>query len=750
MIYCPECGTANRDGSNFCNNCGKRLTPDGQVRCPMCDAPNSPGVEICQKCGARLKPLRLPQSGPEATLPATEPAPLIPPEAAPSEPTVSEAQPTSAPAEAPPELPDWLQRLRATAFQEEEAAKEIPAAAPAPEQAEGELPDWLREIVSPEKVGEMPAAEAGPTSEEEIPAWLHEIVTPEEAAAEPTAPVERPTTAQAAPEKAEPSLPAWLLAAEGAEEKLPEAEEGQPQTPQGLGALPDIGAETPVKSQREAPPSSEESAAAPLRPQDFIMEPAIPDWLREAAESPAAMQPVEEGEEEEIPDWLRSLTAPEVSQEKLGEERRVGPPTTEAEQPLEPVPSAGPAVFQEGEKPLVKPEIPDWLKELAPSGLPEEVPVTEQAAPALAKAEIPDWLESLRPSKAEEAQPEEDKLVEGSGLLAGIRGILPVESIWYLPRRAQATPIAPPPVAGTGPVELFADILVAHPEKRVVGAFKPAVAIPGGITRFLIYLLLAVVTIAPLFFGTEWFSKSIYVSQSTWHLFDAANRLPSGSVVVLSFDYDPAAAVELDLQAKAILRHLLARKVAVIAVSQVPQGPALAQDVWRQVARGREYLYGQDFINLGYLAGQEAGLRLFVQNLGGAFTQDFVDHKPLSAHALMRKVKDFREIALVVVLTGDQQDVRRWLEQVQSLHPVKMAAAVTALASPSVLPYYQSRQLSGFIAGLPGAAEYETAMNRPANAVSSLGAQTAAHLAIILVIILGNLASLVKGTGRRE
>lgn len=54
MIYCPGCGTANREGSRFCNECGARIRSDDSVVCPRCGVTNVPGAGHCQECGLDL------------------------------------------------------------------------------------------------------------------------------------------------------------------------------------------------------------------------------------------------------------------------------------------------------------------------------------------------------------------------------------------------------------------------------------------------------------------------------------------------------------------------------------------------------------------------------------------------------------------------------------------------------------------------------------------------------------------------
>jgi len=70
---------------------------------------------------------------------------------------------------------------------------------------------------------------------------------------------------------------------------------------------------------------------------------------------------------------------------------------------------------------------------------------------------------------------------------------------------------------------------------------------------------------------------------------------------------------------------------------------------------------------------------------------------------------------------------------------VKIAAAATALIATQVMPYLKSGQMVGMLTGLRGAAEYENLIGKPGEAVAGMDAQSVAHVAIILVILVGNI-----------
>ena len=51
---CPECGSFNPEGVNFCQECGTKLGAPAKVFCGQCGMENPPGTKFCGGCGARI------------------------------------------------------------------------------------------------------------------------------------------------------------------------------------------------------------------------------------------------------------------------------------------------------------------------------------------------------------------------------------------------------------------------------------------------------------------------------------------------------------------------------------------------------------------------------------------------------------------------------------------------------------------------------------------------------------------------
>ncbi len=310
---------------------------------------------------------------------------------------------------------------------------------------------------------------------------------------------------------------------------------------------------------------------------------------------------------------------------------------------------------------------------------------------------------------------------------------------------AGASAVRPP-----SPAETFAAVVATRSAWS-----PPAAKAPGASERAarfvprLLYVALLIVVLVPFLVPGDWSGSTIPLTPSTAAFFQSIAALRPGSPVLVAFDYDPSTQGEMDPQARAVLSHLMQRGARIAAVSLLPAGPAQAQLAFAGTATAQGYRYGDDYINLGYLAGDEAALATLGQGITDAFPQDFGERLPTNGRPVLQGIRGVRDFALVVVLGSDERTVLAWLTQVQARFGVRMAAGVSAASAAQMQPYLQSGQLAGLLTGLPGAAEYELLMNRPGPAVRMLDAQSLAHAVIVVFVLLGNVGALVWGLRRK-
>jgi hypothetical protein len=712
-----------------------------------------------------------------------------------------EAEPvTPPPSEA--EVPDWLARLKpdeeeitAPPSAEPQAPDWLAETAPGdkepttPPLAETDVPDWLAELAPPAGVPATPSSagvEEEPTvspAETEVPDWLaeltsaeRELVAPDEVMGEPSA-----------PPAAETEIPDWLAELTSAEQEpmAPSPDEGveEPSAPPTEAEVPDWLTElAPADEQPSVPPLTEAKApdrAAELAPAEE--EPAtpppgeieVPDWLAgptSATEEPGAPSLVAA----EVPDWLAELapadeeaaTPPPAGDEVP--EWLTEPEPTEAEAPdwlVEP-----PHAETEPTASLAEAELPDWLEELAPAA---EEPTALQPAEAgptpaesgLVEAEIPAWLQALRPGVTPVPVPEEEEkeVIETSGLLAGIAGVVQPASA--------VTPLSPGP---TTPKQVGAEAALARArlwQELIARSTQPvALEIPrpqvkttrDRVERWLVYGLVLVAVLVPILAGidvSDVLGTDEPLTGEASAAFDLVDeRVTPDAPVLMAFDYDPSFIGELQVQAEALLQQLAQNQGRIIAMSLTPEGAGLAQQVLEDVLDARGYQAGIDYVNLGYLPGEAVGIRS-LEFLPGQFQNQGFDGGDLKDALIFENNEGFAlsNVSLIVVLTGNANNMRWWVEQIAAIEKdlgrdLVLVAGVSAAIESLIRPYYdmESPQIEGLIVGLYGAADYERKLNwQDGPAHIRLSGQLVGQVAVAALILLGMLifgVSRIDGT----
>ena len=231
--------------------------------------------------------------------------------------------------------------------------------------------------------------------------------------------------------------------------------------------------------------------------------------------------------------------------------------------------------------------------------------------------------------------------------------------------------------------------------------------------------------------------------------YDAIEKLPPGSKVLLAGDYDPGTIAENYPMHLAAARQLMSRGVKIIAVELYPGGPPLADRVLHIAGAEYKKTEGIDYTNLGFKSGNEAVMSQMGSSIPVTFPTDR-SGTPVSKIPVMKGVENFGQIALLVSVSAGYPGTKEWVQQVVSRYHVPMVAGVTAVSAPEYYPYLQAGQLQGLLGGMAGAAEYETLVKAPGLATRGMDAQSLAHIFIALMILLGNLAALPTRSGGKS
>ena len=260
------------------------------------------------------------------------------------------------------------------------------------------------------------------------------------------------------------------------------------------------------------------------------------------------------------------------------------------------------------------------------------------------------------------------------------------------------------------------------------------------IDRRWIFLCVAVALIVAMLFP---FSQPISPSPSVRAVYDFIEELPPGSSVLIATDYDPQARAEVVPITDAILTHLFRHHLRVIGMTFWPEGASLGNRLFEQAGQSLGKERGADFVYLGYKPGP---ISQIITNMGedirSAFPRD-ANNQPTAGMPIFRNVSSLRDVCYIIdIAAGSTVDA--WIVYGGDKYHIPMAAGCTAVVGPDLYVYTNTGQLTGIVAGLRGAADYEVLLGSPGSGVRGMPAQSVVHAIIVLFVLAGNVAYFVR------
>jgi hypothetical protein len=228
------------------------------------------------------------------------------------------------------------------------------------------------------------------------------------------------------------------------------------------------------------------------------------------------------------------------------------------------------------------------------------------------------------------------------------------------------------------------------------------------------------------------------VSPHTQALFDHLESLPEGAAIIVSFDCEASSWPEIGPIAEALARHAFRRNLKVVGTSFLSEGASLGYELLRRTADSAGRTYGTDWVYLGFRPQYVAAILGMGESFGSVYSEDFIGQN-IQDYALMQSVRAYRDVSLVVSIADDSMP-QYWIDYAGTRYNLPIAAGLSAVMVTTFTPFLDSGQLTGLVGGLKGAAEYEKLLGISGAGTRGMDAQSSAHLAIILLVIVGNVA----------
>ncbi len=282
----------------------------------------------------------------------------------------------------------------------------------------------------------------------------------------------------------------------------------------------------------------------------------------------------------------------------------------------------------------------------------------------------------------------------------------------------------------------------------------------GNLDRRIIFLLIGLAVLIPLI-NPNLIDLPLGEDRNTRVVYDSISNLNTNDKVLISFAYGASTKPEVHPMAVGLLNHLFSKGVKVYIVSLWPESPIMAEQAISSVRNSNLFSIedGIDYVMFDYKVGGFVVIKGIADNFRDIYQQD-KNGKSINDLPIMEGIYDVTDFDFVFDFSAGVPGNAEWVQYACDPKNVPLSSGCTSIMVTDAIPYVESGQLKGILAGMPGAAEYEkmvydfmvneqmsnnSFINPKGNIVKGkayarMSAQSVAHLLMVLFIVIGNIA----------
>ena len=284
----------------------------------------------------------------------------------------------------------------------------------------------------------------------------------------------------------------------------------------------------------------------------------------------------------------------------------------------------------------------------------------------------------------------------------------------------------------------------------------------GNVDRRWIFILIGLSVLIPLL-KPDWIRMPIKTTTNTEIVFNEISNLEENDRVLISFEYGASTKPEIHPMAIALLNQLFSKGIKVYIISLWPEGVIMAKDVVTQVEESGVFRIrdGFNYVMFDYKVGGEIVIKNIASDFRGIYMQD-INKKFIQDIPMMEGIESVEDFDFVFDLSAGVPGNAEWVQYACDRKNVPLSSGCTSIMVTDAIPYVESGQLRGILAGMPGAAEYEDLVYNfminqnnnkyilddskiyPGKATSRMSAQSLAHVVMVIFIVFGNISYYLK------
>ena len=282
----------------------------------------------------------------------------------------------------------------------------------------------------------------------------------------------------------------------------------------------------------------------------------------------------------------------------------------------------------------------------------------------------------------------------------------------------------------------------------------------GNLDRRIIFLLIGLAVLVPLI-NPNLIDLPLGEDRNTKIVYNSISDLNVNDRVLVSFAYGASTKPEVHPMAIGLLNHLFSKGIKVYIVSLWPESPIMAEQAISSIKNSNLFNIkeGIDYVMFDYKVGGFVVIKGIADNFRDIYQQD-KNGKSINDLPIMEDIYNVTDFDFVFDFSAGVPGNAEWVQYACDPKNVPLSSGCTSIMVTDAIPYVESGQLKGILAGMPGAAEYEkmvydfmvyeqknnsSYINSKGDIVKGkayarMSAQSVAHLLMVIFIIIGNIA----------
>ena len=257
--------------------------------------------------------------------------------------------------------------------------------------------------------------------------------------------------------------------------------------------------------------------------------------------------------------------------------------------------------------------------------------------------------------------------------------------------------------------------------------------------RRYVYLALFIVVIGPLL---QPIGVPISVSPGTVKYYEAIDGYGEGDIVFFTLNTEFSGYNEIQSGIIASMRVFIENGCKLVIAVGHPEATSIPELIFHDLSNELNengYVYGEDYISLGYIFPNEAAVAALSQDFQGTVSQDWLG-VPISG-TFLDEVETWEDIDLISDYTTGLATT--YLLNHFALRGTPMVVNCIGVMIPSQANYIDTGVYQGLLGSMRGGAELEFLKGHPGSGLTAMDAFTLGHYMLIAFIIIGNLGYLM-------